>query len=191
MRILVLLATLGCGWLLTTAAAPTVTVAGSVPETAASPATLEDLGPAPAFTLETYEGDEVSLAQYLAEGPVVIEFWATWCAPCRKALPHMQVIFEKYREQGLTVLAISQDDPRSQPKIGPYVTANKLTFPVLLDGDKKIARLYRMTAPPATFLVTPEGRVVSLHRGYRDGDEKLLEAEIEALFAQLAAGENP
>ena len=190
MRILALLVTLGCGWLLTTAA-PAVTAAGSAPETAASPATLDDLGPAPAFTLETYEGDEVSLAQYLTEGPVVIEFWATWCAPCRKALPHMQVIFEKYREQGLTVLAISQDDPRSQPKIGPYVTANKFTFPILLDGDKKVARQYRMTAPPATFLVTPEGRVVSLHRGYRNGDEKLLEAEIEALFAQLAAGENP
>ncbi len=161
----------------------------AVPATAA--AAPADLGPAPAFTLETHAGGRTSLADHLENGPVIIDFWATWCGPCRKALPHLQALQDQYRDQGLTVLAVSIDDPRNQPKIGGFVRSQKLDFPILLDGDSRVARLYRVASVPSTFLVSPEGRVVALHRGYRDGDEKLLAAEVAELFDALTAAEAP
>jgi peroxiredoxin len=151
---------------------------------------LKDLGEAPHFTLEAYSGRRVTLTQVLQDGPAVIDFWATWCSPCREALPQLQALHEKYSERGLTVLAISQDDPRSQPKIGPFVRSQRLTFPVLLDGDHRVARLWRVSTLPTTFLVDPSGRIVALHRGYRDGDERILEDEILALLARITAAED-
>ncbi len=151
----------------------------------AAPPVLADLGPAPAFILETHDGGRTSLAEHLAAGPVIVDFWATWCAPCRKALPHLQSLQDEYADRGLTVLAVSIDDPRNQPKIDAFARSQKLDFPILLDGDSRVARLYRVASVPTTFLVSPSGRVVAFHRGYRDGDEKLLAAEVAALFASL------
>lgn len=153
--------------------------------TLAAEPVLSDLGPAPAFELEVYSGGRTSLADHLADGPVIVDFWATWCGPCRHALPHLQSLQDQYADRGLTVLAVSIDDPRNQPKIGAFVRAQKLSFPVLLDGDSRVARLYRATSVPTTFLISPAGRVVAFHRGYREGDEKLIADEVAALFASL------
>ncbi|MFH1845202.1 MAG: TlpA disulfide reductase family protein [bacterium] len=150
---------------------------------ASAETTLEDLGPAPAFTLESHDGDRFDLAGYLEKGPVIIDFWATWCKPCRRAMPHLQALYEKYRQRGVTVIGISEDDPRSQAKIGSFLRSQQITFPVLLDGEKQVARQYRVATLPTTFLISSDGQIVSLHRGYRDGDEKLLEQQLEALLA--------
>ena len=155
----------------------------------ASAVPLKDLGTAPDFRLESQAGEQVGLAEHLARGPVIVDFWATWCGPCRRAMPHLQAIYEGHREQGLTVLALSQDDPRSQAKIGPFIRAQKLTFPVLLDTDSRVSRLYRVATVPTTFLIAPDGRIVAMHRGFRPGEEKQLAAEVEALFASLATEE--
>ncbi|MBC8424403.1 TlpA family protein disulfide reductase [bacterium] len=142
----------------------------------------EDLGAAPRFTLETVGGEKLSLDDALAEGPVILDFWATWCGPCRKALPHMQELYEAHHEDGLTVLAISIDEPRNRPKINSTVRSLGLTFPVLVDGDKEVARLYRVDSVPTTFIISQAGRVTAYHRGYREGDEKLLAREIRELL---------
>jgi len=144
----------------------------------------EDLGAAPGFTLETPGGEKVSLGDALAEGPVVLDFWATWCGPCRKALPHLQTLYETHKDEGLTVIAVSTDEPRNRPKINSTVRSLGLTFPVLVDGDKEVARLYRIDAVPTTFLISPAGRVTAYHRGYREGDEKRLAREVRALLAE-------
>lgn len=142
----------------------------------------EDLGEAPRFTLETTDGEKLSLDDALAEGPVILDFWATWCKPCRKALPHLQDLYEAHREDGLTVIAVSIDEPRNRPKIKAAVRSLGLTFPVLVDGDKDVARLYRVDSVPATFVISQTGRVMAYHRGYREGDEKTLAAEIRELL---------
>jgi len=160
-----------------------ITVLLFVVNNASAETALEDLGPAPAFTLESHDGDRVDLAGFLEKGPVIIDFWATWCKPCRRALPHLQALYEKYRERGVTVLAISEDDPRSQAKIGSFLRSQRLTFPVLLDGEKQVARQYRVATLPTTFLVSSDGQIVALHRGYRDGDVTLIEQQLEALLA--------
>lgn len=134
-----------------------------------------DLGAAPAFTLESTANQSVALATALQAGPVIVDFWATWCGPCRQALPELQQLFERYADRGLTVLAISTDEPRNRPKIGSAARALGLTFPVLIDADKRVARLYRVDSVPMTFLVDREGRIRSLHRGFRPGDIQVLE----------------
>jgi cytochrome c biogenesis protein CcmG/thiol:disulfide interchange protein DsbE len=152
---------------------------------ASGDALLEDLGRAPDFTLRTLQGDRIRLTEALERGPVILDFWATWCRPCRQALPQLQALYERYREAGLTVLAVSVDDPRSQPKIAPFARSQELTFPILTDGEKRAGRLYRITAVPTTFLISPEGRIVALHRGYRKGDIMLLEKQVRALLDRL------
>lgn len=137
---------------------------------------------APAFTLESTTGERVSLATALERGPVIVEFWATWCGPCRQALPGLQRLHEAYAARGLTVLAVSTDEPRNRPKIGSTARALGLTFPVLVDADKRAAQLYRVESIPMTFLVDREGRIRSLHRGYRPGDLEALERELLPLL---------
>jgi len=143
----------------------------------------EDLGGAPGFTLETPGGEKMSLGDALAKGPVILDFWATWCGPCRKALPHLQALYEAYKDDGLTVIAVSTDEPRNRPKINSTVRSLGLTFPVLVDGDKVVARLYRIDSVPTTFLISQAGRVTAYHRGFREGDEKLLAREVRELLA--------
>jgi peroxiredoxin len=98
----------------------------------------------------------------------------------------LQHLFERYADRGLTVLAISTDEPRNRPKIGSAARALGLTFPVLIDADKRVARLYRVDSVPMTFLVDREGRIRSLHRGFRPGDIQLLEQELLPLLDEQA-----
>ncbi len=141
-----------------------------------------DLGPAPAFSLETVAGDRVVLGEALKRGPVILDFWATWCGPCRQALPELQQLHDRYAPRGLTVLAVSTDEPRNRPKIGATARALGLTFPILIDTEKRASQLYRAEAIPMTFLIDREGRIRSLHRGYREGDVRLLEQELLPLL---------
>jgi cytochrome c biogenesis protein CcmG, thiol:disulfide interchange protein DsbE len=166
---------------------PGYTVAVLLALTCLTPVTaaaVEDLGAAPAFSLETTSGETVTLHEILKKGPVVLDFWATWCGPCRKALPRLQDLYEAHAEDGLTVIAVSTDEPRNRPKIDATVRSLGLTFPVLTDGDKEVARLYRVDSVPTTFLISQAGRVTAYHRGYREGDEKRLAAEIKELLAE-------
>ena len=109
-------------------------------------------------------------ARFLKRGPVILDFWATWCGPCRQALPELQQLHERYAARGLTVLSISTDEPRNRPKIGATARALGLTFPILIDTEKRTSQLYRVEAIPMTLLIDRDGRIRSLHRGYRPGD---------------------
>lgn len=144
----------------------------------AAPLAADDGPRAPDFRLETPSGETVSLAVALEKGPVILDFWATWCGPCRKALPHLQQLQDRYAESGLTVLAVSTDEPRNRPKIESTARSLGLTLSVLVDDRGQVARLYKVDAVPTSFLIARDGRVVAHHRGYRDGDEALLEQEL-------------
>lgn len=147
----------------------------------------KDQGPAPAFTLESTTGERMTLAAALERGPVIVDFWATWCGPCKQSLPELQQLYERYGERGLTILAISTDEPRNRPKISSTARSLGLTFPILIDADKRAAQLYRVESIPMTFLIDREGRIRSLHRGYRRGDIGILEQELLPLLEAPAA----
>jgi len=106
-------------------------------------------------------------------------------------LPRYQTIYDKYRERGLSLFAVSQDDPRSQAKIGAFFRSQKLTFPALLDGDKKVGRLFGVQTLPVTIVINTDGRVVAVHTGYRDGDERVLDRQVAELLGEPAEPTEP
>ena len=136
---------------------------------------------APDFTLRSANGANLRLQEQRGQ-VVLLNFWATWCGPCRQELPHLNRIYDKYRSAGFVLLGVNiDDDPRLATELASKLG---LKFPVLLDGDKKVSRVYDMSAMPATLVIDRDGRVRHIHRGYRDGVEKTYEEQVRALLKE-------
>jgi len=133
------------------------------------------------FTIPTPTGGSIGLAQY--RGKVVfLNFWATWCPPCREEMPGMQRLYERFRDQGFAVLAVSID--ADEALVPPFLTEHRLTFPVGLDLTMEVADQYRVTALPSTFLLDRKGRIVARALGPRQWDGPDGFAVIEQLLKQ-------
>ena len=136
---------------------------------------------APDFTLRSANGANLRLQEQRGQ-VVLLNFWATWCGPCRLELPHLNRIYDSYRKSGFVLLGVNiDDDPRAAADLAAKLG---LKFPVLLDSDKKVSRVYDMSAMPATLLIDRDGRVRHIHRGYRDGVEKTYEEQVRALLKE-------
>ena len=96
----------------------------------------------PLFELDDIDGNSYKLKDDLGEYIIIIDFWATWCKPCLRELPHINEIYEKHKDQGLKVLAISTDDAASKSRVKPTIRRYKFTFPVLLDPKNEVIRKY-------------------------------------------------
>jgi cytochrome c biogenesis protein CcmG/thiol:disulfide interchange protein DsbE len=140
-------------------------------------------GNAPDFTLKDLKGKKVSLSSLLKDGPILIDFWATWCKSCLHELPLLDQIGDKYRSQGLQIVAISTDSPKTAAKVRPFVKSTGYDFIVLLDSKQEVRRLFGGTSTPYTVLISQEGEIVYSHLGYVPGDELKIEAKISDLFA--------
>jgi peroxiredoxin len=136
---------------------------------------------APDFTLPSIGGPNLRLQEQRGR-VVMVNFWATWCGPCRVEMPHLTRLYEKYRGSGFVVLAVNIDeDPR---KAASLATQLGMRFPVLLDTDKKVSRLYDLRDMPSTVLIDRDGRVRYVHRGYRDGYENTYDKQIRELLRE-------
>lgn len=111
-------------------------------------------GPAPPFTLNDLEGRPVTLTDYKGK-VVLLNFWATWCEPCKKEMPEIQAAYEQYKEQGLAVLAVNFGE-NADPTVS-FVHHGRLTFPVLLDRNASVAERYAVINLPVTFFIDPDG----------------------------------
>jgi peroxiredoxin len=137
--------------------------------------------PAPDFTLKSAEGGNLRLGE-LRGRVVLVNFWATWCGPCKIEMPHLNRLYEKYRSAGFVLLGINIDeDPRQAVALA---TRMGLKFPVLLDTDKAVSRRYALDSMPATVLVDRDGKVRHVHKGYREGVEETYDAQIRALVKE-------
>ena len=143
---------------------------------------LEAKEKAPNFRLRDINNKQLELDSFIGKGPIVIDFWATWCKPCIKYLPKLQKFYSKYKKQGLMIISINEDGPRNYSKIKPFVNSAGLKFPVLLDENSNVMRRYRVLGLPTTILISPEGTIFKVHTGYKPGDEKQLEKEILSLL---------
>lgn len=132
------------------------------------------------FTSDDLEGNPVTLSKLLQKGPVMISFWATWCTPCKEEMKKMQDIYEKYKEQGFSYIAINQDDQKSVCKVKSYISANNYTFIVVLDTDKKIFEAYSGSGVPYSLLINKNKEIAAKHIGYVTGDEVKMEQEIKS-----------
>lgn len=146
------------------------------------PSTLPTGGAAPDFTLKNLSGDEVRLSDMLEGGPVLLDFWATWCKPCLRALPGTERLHEEFADKGLTVLTINVDSPRSLAKVRSYVKSKGYSFEVLLDANSEMMRLYHFKSIPQVFLLDGDGTIAYSQLGYAPGHEKKLVEEIEKIL---------
>jgi len=114
---------------------------------------------APKFTLRNLKGNLDSLDNYKGQ-VVILNFWATWCAPCLVEMPSFEALYRRYRSQGLTVLAISIDKG-NESKVQKFVEERGLSFPVLLDEKGEAERLYPSVTIPFTYVIGQQGRIVT------------------------------
>lgn len=133
---------------------------------------------APNFSLKTAQGATIELAK-LKNKLVVVNFWATWCGPCRAEIPGFLDVYEKYKDKGLEIVGISLDDG-GWDDVTPFVKRFNIDYPVVI-GDGKIARAYgNIQAIPTTFIVDREGFIVDRHVGYMSKDQ--LEKRVKSLL---------
>jgi peroxiredoxin len=136
---------------------------------------------APDFTLRQIDGPNLRLGEQRGR-VVMVNFWATWCGPCRVELPHLSRLHDKYRSSGFLLLGVNIDEDPAQAKA--LAAKLGLKFPVLLDTDKKVVGTYDLSAMPATVLIDKDGRVRHLHRGYREGVEVTYEQQVRDLLKE-------
>jgi len=147
---------------------------------------------APDFTLRDVDGKTVKLSDYLGKNPILIDFWATWCNPCKVELPHLEAIYKKYKDQGLVFMAISEDSPRSVSKVKPYVRTKGFEAIIPLDPDGQVLRkFFGEDILPYTILIDREGQIVRTFTGFVPGQEKDIEKLVEELVQVRPAGTAP
>jgi cytochrome c biogenesis protein CcmG/thiol:disulfide interchange protein DsbE len=137
----------------------------------------------PSVKLKDIDGNSVNTAELSNDGkPMVISFWATWCAPCKKELNAIHEVYEDWQDEtGVKVIAVSIDDARSATRVKPYVDAQGWEFEVLMDTNGDFKRSLNVNNVPQTFLINGNGEIVWTHSGYSPGDEYELLEEIEKL----------
>ncbi len=134
---------------------------------------------APDFTLRTMGGPNLRLQEQRGQ-VVLVNFWATWCGPCRQEMPQLNKLYDKYRAAGFVLLGVNVDD--NSQHASDVAQKMGLRFPVLLDSDKAVSRLYDLSTMPTTVLIDRDGRVRHVHNGYLAGYEDLYDKEIRGLL---------
>ncbi len=140
----------------------------------------------PNIVLKDMNGKSVNLSQLTNNGkPIVINFWATWCGPCKRELEAIHEVYESWVEEtGVTLYAVSIDDQRNVDKVKPYANAQQWAFEVLLDTNGDLKRAMGVNNVPFTFLVDGQGKIVWKHNNYNPGDEEELLHKIKELSKQ-------
>jgi thiol-disulfide isomerase/thioredoxin len=172
--VLAALALSGCAQKLPSLTAPAMTSNSEALESESAPLT---------FTVKRYPGGEPHAIASDRGSVVLLDVWATWCEPCKDALPMYQDLAKHYAERGLKVYALNVDeDVRA---LGPFLEETKVTLPVLLDANAEVAdKVLRVRGMPTTLLVDRQGRVRYVHEGFAEEFLAKYQSEIEELLAE-------
>ena len=138
-------------------------------------------GPAPDFALKSRAGANLRLSEERGN-VVMVNFWATWCGPCRQEMPLLDDIYERYRDAGFQLLGVNIDDDAN--KAARMTDDMGVGFPLLFDQDKEVSRLYDVSAMPVTVLIDRDGVVRHVHHGYRPGYEDAYIEQVRALLRE-------
>ncbi len=135
---------------------------------------------APDFTLDTLNGKSMKLSELRGQ-PVLINFWASWCPPCRAEMPALDAVYRKYRDAGFVVLAVNATDQDTEADARAFVQQLGLTFPILLDRDGTTSRRYKVQGLPTSYFVGRDGVIRDMVIG-GPMSETLIASKVEALL---------
>ncbi|MFQ5804296.1 MAG: peroxiredoxin family protein [Candidatus Methylomirabilales bacterium] len=136
---------------------------------------------APDFALPSLDGKTVRLSDFRGKKGVFINFWATWCPPCRLEMPTMEQVYQEYQSRGLEILAVSID-VGSKSVVKNFMREFRLTFPALLDPKGEVMHLYRLFSIPGSFLIDKRGIIRFKELGYRDWTDPKSRKKLEAIL---------
>lgn len=134
----------------------------------------------PNLNLKKMNGKSVKLSEYLNKGPVLINFWATWCSPCKKEMVFLDQFERRYKDNGLSILSISIDSQKSLAHVRSYIRANNYTYDVFLDPNRQVFKKLNGNLMPTNVLIDKDGKVLWRHYGYIPGDEKNMDLELRS-----------
>ncbi len=137
--------------------------------------------PAPDFELPTRDGSTVRLSD-LRGKVVYLDFWATWCPPCRRSFPWMNTLHDRYHDQGLVIVAVSLD--HSHKNMDRFLDQTQPRFVIAFDREGRVGDAYHIQAMPTSVLIDRHGNIRDIHQGFRQKDTPKIEAQIETLLAE-------
>lgn len=138
-------------------------------------------GPAPDFTLKSRSGENLKLSEFRGE-VVMINFWASWCGPCRQEMPLLDQLYTRYSPMGFTILGVNVEENSALAE--KLLEEIPVSFPILYDSENKVTELYEVMAMPSTIMVDRDGNMRYLHLGYMPGYEVDYEAQIKELIKE-------
>ncbi|MCW8919535.1 MAG: TlpA family protein disulfide reductase [Gammaproteobacteria bacterium] len=145
-----------------------------------APLNVHALDAAPDFSLAGFDGP-ITLSAH--RGKVVyLDFWASWCAPCRRSFPWMNQLQERYGDKGLAIIAVNLDKQRELTN--DFLSATRPTFTIAFDPEGSSAEAYQVMGMPSSYLIDRNGKLHTRHLGFREQDKAALEQQIEGLLAQ-------
>jgi peroxiredoxin len=152
--------------------------------TAAFPAAANSIvagATAPAFQLSSAGGGALSLADLKGQ-VVLINFWASWCGPCRQEMPVLEQLYKKYKAGGFTLLGVNVE-PKSADAAS-FLQSTPVSFPIVFDADSHVSKLYEVSGMPSTVIVDRKGTVRYVHHGYKPGEESEYLDQIRTLMRE-------
>jgi cytochrome c biogenesis protein CcmG, thiol:disulfide interchange protein DsbE len=135
------------------------------------------------FDLQDTDGNSVKLSELLKKGPVFLQFWATWCVPCKEEMKVLNELYGKYKDSGFVYVAVSIDDQKTSSKVKPFIESKGYKFTTVFDSDKNVFTNYGGQDPPFSVFLDRKGNVFKSYSGYIQGDDAKLESDIKSALA--------
>ncbi len=131
------------------------------------------------FEFKDIENNTRTYNELKGEKLTLIDFWATWCGPCNKAIPELNKIYTLYKDKGVEIIGINCDGPRSVSKVGPLSKALQIQYPILIDINSELKTELNIMGLPTLTIVNSKGKIVWIHEGFISGDTQIIISEIE------------
>ena len=138
-------------------------------------------GKAANFTLKSSSGKNLKLSEFRGQ-VVMLNFWASWCAPCRQEMPLLEDLYRKYKSLGFVLLGVNVEEDSS--KAATLLKNIRVSFPILYDNKNTVSKMYQVSAMPTTIIIDRDGNMRYLHKGYKPGYEKDYQQQVRSLIRE-------